>query len=416
VSAPVAEALAVHSPQRVARVMVPVINLLSIIVYPVGKLLASLSTFILRFLKLPMESDGSVSEEELRLIVAGADRSGSIEKYESQIIKNVLDMEETAVRNVMCPRVDVVALEANSSLTDLLAEESKTHYSRMPIFDGTIDNIVGVVLAKSLLKYLNSDNGGALDATTVAEIMDPAFFVPESMSVWTVLEEMRKRRLHMAIVVDEYGGTAGLVSLEDIIEEVVGEIYDEDDDVEADTREIEETGDGAFTIDGQAELEKVGDALRLNLTEDDLRDYGTISGFLCARMGGIPEVGDLIVCDRVRFTVLEADDRRVLSVGGQLLSEAEAADLAAVEADAGGEAAASGGSDDVLSSLSWSNGDGPGGAGNSGSNGVPFAPTPPAPRAAGGGDASGLKWMDRLGAGEPPMRPSLGRESDDGAP
>jgi putative hemolysin len=364
----------VHAPQRVARLMVPIIGLLSVIVYPMGKLLASLSTLILRLLKLPMESDGSVSEEELRLIVAGADRSGSIEKYESQIIKNVLDMEETAVRNVMCPRVDVIGLEAKSTLLDLLDEEAKNHYSRMPVFDGTIDNIIGVVLAKSLLKYLQNDAGGALAETTVAEIMDPPFFVPESMSVWTVLEEMRKRRLHMAIVVDEYGGTAGLVSLEDIIEEVVGEIYDEDDDVEADTREIEEISDGVFAIDGQAELEKVGNALELTLSEDDLRDYGTISGFLCARMGGIPEVGDLIICDRMRFTVTKADDRRVRAVRGEVLSEAEVAELAAIEAEAEEETLLLGGSDDALSqSPSWLIGSS--NSSHGGNNGVSSSPS-----------------------------------------
>lgn len=343
------KALAIRSPQRVARVMVPIINFLSIIVYPVGKLLASMSTLILKIFKVPMEKDGSVSEEELRLIVAGADRSGSIEKYESQIIRNVLDMEETAVRNVMCPRVDIIALADTAKLSDLLTEESRSHYSRMPVFEGTIDNIIGVVLAKSLLRYLNSDQDGALEDTTVAEIMDPPFFVPESMSVWTVLEEMRKRRLHMAIVVDEYGGTAGLVSLEDIIEEVVGEIYDEDDDVEADTHEIEETGVGNFLIDGQAELEKVGTALVLNLTEEDLRDYGTVSGFLCARMGGIPEVSDNIVLEGVRFTVIEADDRRILKVSSEALSDGEIAELAELEAQREAEAEAQQYSEDPLS-------------------------------------------------------------------
>lgn len=341
--------------------MVPIIGFLSVIVYPLGKLLASLSTLILRLLKLPMESDGSVSEEELRLIVAGADRSGSIEKYESQIIKNVLDMEERAVRNVMCPRVDVIALEAKSTLLDLLHEETRNHYSRMPVYDGTIDNIIGVVLAKSLLKYLQTDQSGALSDTRVSEIMDPPFFVPESMSVWTVLEEMRKRRLHMAIVVDEYGGTAGLVSLEDIIEEVVGEIYDEDDDVE-DIPEIVEVAENVFAIDGQAELEKVGTALELTLSEDDLRDYGTISGFLCARMGGIPEVGDLIICDRMRFTVTKSDDRRILTVQGEVLSEEDVAELTAIEAAAEEEAILLGGTED----SSWLSGS------NSGNgNGVP---------------------------------------------
>lgn len=316
------KALAVHAPAKVARVMVPVISTLSVIVYPVGKLLAWLSTQILRVLKLPMENDATVSEEELRLIVAGADRSGSIEKYESQIIQNVLDLEETDVREVMCPRVDVVALPATSTLAELLELESESHYSRMPVYEGTIDNIVGVAMSKSLLRYLRED-ASILPSTQVSEIMDPAFFVPESMSVWIVLEEMRKRRLHMAIVVDEYGGTAGLVTLEDILEEVVGEIYDEDDDYEAESQFIEQGDDGDFLVEGQADLEKVDKALNMKLSEDDLHDYGTISGFLCARMGGIPEVGDQLVFNRVRFSVADADDRRIIGLRAEILTVEE---------------------------------------------------------------------------------------------
>lgn len=316
------KALAVHAPTKVARVMVPFIRTLSVIVYPVGKLLASVSTRILRVLKLPMENDATVSEEELRLIVAGADQSGSIEKYESQIIQNVLDLEDTDVREIMCPRVDMVALPVTNTLTELLELEAESHYSRMPVFDGTIDNIVGVAMAKSLLRYLREDSSLLRD-TKVSEIIDPAFFVPESMSVWIALEEMRKRRLHMAVVVDEYGGTAGLVTLEDILEEVVGEIYDEDDDYEAQAQTIERTADGDFLIDGQAELERVGDVLSLNLSEEDLHDYGTISGFLCARMGGIPDVAEEDIFNNVRFTVTEADDRRITALRARILTLSE---------------------------------------------------------------------------------------------
>lgn len=320
------KALAVHAPAKVARIMVPVISTLSIIVYPVGKLLASVSTHILRLLKLPMENDATVSEEELRLIVAGADRSGSIEKYESQIIHNVLDLEETDVKEVMCPRVDMVALSVTNTLTKLLAVESQTHYSRMPVFEHSVDNIVGVALTKSLLPYLNQ-NPSLLQTTKVSNIMDPAFFVPETMSVWVVLEEMRKRRLHMAIVVDEYGGTAGLVTLEDILEEVVGEIYDEDDDYEAESQFINRSPDGGFAIDGQTGLEKVDEALAMNLSEDDLHDYGTISGFLCTQMGGIPNVGEELVFNKVRFTVVGADDRRIIKLRAVFLTEQEVENL-----------------------------------------------------------------------------------------
>lgn len=320
------KALAVHAPAKVARLMVPVISLLSIIVYPVGKLLAWFSTQILRLLKLPMESDANVSEEELRLIVTGADRSGSIEKHESQIIHNVLDLEDTDVSEVMCPRVDVVAIAADESLTKFLEMEMESHYSRLPVFHGSVDNIVGVAMTKSLLRFLTEDSS-LLNQTKVSEIMDPAFFVPESMSVWVALEEMRRRRLHMAIVVDEYGGTAGLVTLEDILEEVVGEIYDEDDDYEAESSLVRKGKNGELLIEGQAELDRVCEELKLQVTEDDLHDYGTISGFLCALMGGIPLNGDKQVFQNVRFTVMDADDRRIRKVRAEVLTSEEMAQI-----------------------------------------------------------------------------------------
>lgn len=312
------KALAVHAPAKVSRIMVPVISLLSVIVYPVGKLLAWLSTRILKLLKLPMESDATVSEEELRLIVSGANQSGSIEKYESQIIHNVLDLEDTNVSEVMCPRVDMVAIAFESSLTELLEMEKQWRYSRMPVFDGTIDNIVGIAMAKSLLRYLKEDTQ-LLSETKVSEISDPAFFIPESMSVWVALEEMRKRRLHMAIVVDEYGGTAGLITLEDILEEVVGEIYDEDDDFEAESSLVRKGSDGQLMIDGQAELEKVCEVLQMSLAEDELHDFGTISGFLCAKMGGIPNINEVLLIGNVKFTVVDADDRRIKSVRADIV-------------------------------------------------------------------------------------------------
>lgn len=327
------KALAVHSPAKVARVMVPAISAISVILYPLGKVLAFLSTCILRLFKVAGESNASVSEEELRLIVAGADRSGSIAKYESQIIQNVLDLEEKAVREVMCPRVDMVAVPSSATLMDLMNVERESHYSRMPVYDGSIDNIIGVVYAKSLLEYL-VQQPEELDRRKVLELVDTAFFIPESMTVWTVLEQMRKRRLHLAVVVDEYGGTAGLVTLEDILEEVVGEIYDEDDDVEAERRDLTLLPDGAYAIDGAADLDKVDAALGMALDEEELHDYGTISGLVVARMGEIPPCGAQVIVNSVRLTVIDADDRRIVRLRAQAVSEEELEQLAAEAAAA----------------------------------------------------------------------------------
>jgi CBS domain containing-hemolysin-like protein len=146
------------------------------------------------------------------------------------MIESVLDLQDTLVTAIMKPRVEIVAVEASTDIRTFVRAVSESGYSRIPVYDDNIDNIIGMVLAKSLIDYLDQPDWiQGIEKNSVADIMDPAYYVPESMNVWNALEEMRLRRIHMAIVVDEYGGTAGLITLEDILEEVIGEIYDEDD-------------------------------------------------------------------------------------------------------------------------------------------------------------------------------------------
>jgi CBS domain containing-hemolysin-like protein len=175
-------------------------------------------------------NEENVSEEELRMIIMGAKVSGQIRTEEQDMIESVLDLQDTLVTAIMKPRVEIVAVEASTDIRTFVRAVSESGYSRIPVYDDNIDNIIGMVLAKSLIDYLDQPDWiQGIEKNSVADIMDPAYYVPESMNVWNALEEMRLRRIHMAIVVDEYGGTAGLITLEDILEEVIGEIYDEDD-------------------------------------------------------------------------------------------------------------------------------------------------------------------------------------------
>eukprot|EP00180_Rhodochaete_pulchella_P003160 Plantae.Rhodophyta-Rhodochaete_pulchella.ctg5201.p1 GENE.Plantae.Rhodophyta-Rhodochaete_pulchella.ctg5201~~Plantae.Rhodophyta-Rhodochaete_pulchella.ctg5201.p1 ORF type:complete len:426 (+),score=81.11 Plantae.Rhodophyta-Rhodochaete_pulchella.ctg5201:71-1279(+) len=321
------KSLGVHYAEAVLRSFLPIINVLAFILYPVGRVLVWFLRGIMSLLKLPIDTETKVSEKELRLIVEGADQSGSISPYESDLINNVLDLEKVEVRAVMCPRVDMVALESNSTLADFLRAEEVTHFSRLPIYEDSIDNICGVLYSKTLLTYLREPDD--LESIRVAQLADEAFFVPESMSAWSALEEMRKRRLHLAIVVDEYGGTAGLVTLEDILEEVVGEIYDEDDDPMADDATVQLQNDGTFLIQGLAELDRVSESTGLKVDDEDLSDYGTISGLLCDRMGGIPSQGDEIMVGGLHFEVLEADEKRIRRLRASTVAQT------AVESDRG---------------------------------------------------------------------------------
>ncbi|KAG5182379.1 hypothetical protein JKP88DRAFT_269899 [Tribonema minus] len=318
------KALGVNNAEMVARRMVPIINLMAVFLSPIGKGFSWVSKLVLTLMGFKSTHGDAVSEEELRLIVSGAKQSGGIEREEASMVESVLDLQDTKVTKVMRPRTEVVAIESNSTMASLYTIVNETMYSRIPVFEGAIDRIIGVVLSKELLDFIPDPS--QLETVAVRERMEPTYFVPETMPVWNVLEEMRKRRLHMAIVVDEYGGTAGIVTLEDIIEEVVGEIYDEeDDDYTVEENYIIANGDGSFNIHGMADLEQVCTALDFpQVTEDDLRDFGTLSGYLCSQAGEIPAVEDVIMVGRYIFTITLADERRVEEVHVQLIDAANA--------------------------------------------------------------------------------------------
>jgi len=184
-----------------------------------------------------------------------------------------------------------------------------------------VDDIIGVVLTRELLEVCAFKTKEELEAIPVRAIMEDTAFCPETMTAMNALKQMRRERLHMMVVVDEFGGTSGLVTLEDILEELVGEIYDEDDDeeVKEDTSSIVEEEDGSFVIEGTAELEKVCEKLNITLDEEVLDEFLTISGYLCQQAGEIPENGDVILAESYRFDVEAADERRLLSVRARLI-------------------------------------------------------------------------------------------------
>jgi CBS domain containing-hemolysin-like protein len=288
------KSVGVTNAEVVARFMVPPINIMSAIVSPLGISLSWLAKKTLTLIGMnDKDSGSSISDSQLRLIVTGARDSGTIDHGEQEMIQGVLDLQNQKVREIMKPRVEIIAVPTEMSVASVLGVVRESGYSRIPVYDGEIDNIVGIVLAKSVLDFFVKgvlvdedvirkirENSGPMledggedasvtdsDVSTLystesipgskrdsgieksyvktltgqelasrmqtsisdADLIESTYFVPETANGWSVLQEMRKRRVHMAVVVDEFGGTEGLVSLEDIVEEVVGEIYDEDD-------------------------------------------------------------------------------------------------------------------------------------------------------------------------------------------
>lgn len=307
------KSLAVHHAEAIARMAVWPIYALSILLYPVGRFFSWVSSSLLRLVGLEPRNTPLVSEEELRLILAGAEASGTIEEDEEEMIHSILELEATPVKELMVPRVEMVAIEASATLEDFLHLVREHRYSRVPVYQESVDHIVGVAYARDLLDFYCEED---LKVRKVASIAHPPFFVPENMGAWDLLREFRRRKVHMAIVVDEFGGTAGLVTLEDVMEEIVGEIYDEtDEDEEAPVRRL---SDGSLSVQAQLPIDEVGEILGVEFPEGE---YDTLSGFLYAEFGRIPTVGEHIQWNGYRFLVERADQRRVERVRIERLKE-----------------------------------------------------------------------------------------------
>ncbi|KAK1269896.1 DUF21 domain-containing protein [Acorus gramineus] len=288
------KSVAVHNATEVARFVVRPVAWLSLVLYPVGRVVSFISMGILKILGLKGRSEPYVTEEELKLMLRGAELSGAIEEEEQDMIENVLEIKDTHVREVMTPLVDVVAIDAGASLLDFQNLWVTHQYSRVPVFEQRVDNIVGIAYAMDMLEYV--EEAEQLANSTVGDIAHkPAYFVPDSMSVWNLLREFRIRKVHMAIVLNEYGGTVGIVTLEDVVEEIVGEIFDENDskeEIQKKTGYIVMRADGIFDVDANTSIDQLSEELNLKMPEG--HQYETVSGFICESFGYIPRTGETV--------------------------------------------------------------------------------------------------------------------------
>jgi len=245
------------------------------------------------------------SVEELKMIVDASTASGVMEADEREMLVAVFDFGALLVRQVMIPRTEMIAVEADSPLPDIIALVSETTYTKFPVYDDNLDHILGIVHVKDLLKAMQSEN--CLNCTARELTMDP-IYVPETATVSTLLHQFRINRQHIAIVLDEFGGTAGLVTLEDLMEEIVGEVSDPFDTA---SPEFETLPDGSILIDGLTLIDDVDEQLGLNLHNPY---YDTIAGYVMGRLDRIPEVNDVVETDGLNIRVEEMDGMRISRV------------------------------------------------------------------------------------------------------
>lgn len=285
---------AVQHATAVARVCIRPIALLSYVVYPIGRICTGLVNAIFRALGIQGSAEPFVSEEELKLVLSGAAKSGQVDSGEQEMIQNVLEMGETPVREVMTPLVRVVGIEQSCSLDDLQALYREHRYSRVPVYDDRVDNIVGVASSMRMLEY--SLEPETLAKISVVELTQGApFYVPESMSVVKLMRELLARKTHMCIVVNEHGGTIGIATFEDCVEEIVGEIYDESDepdDIESNSDYIREVAPDVYDVDYRATVDDLAEIAGVEIPSSAL--YDTVGGFACDCFDRIPAVGETI--------------------------------------------------------------------------------------------------------------------------
>lgn len=302
----VPKTFAVQRTEKAALLMARPVLLVGRVLSPLSKLLILAANAAL--LVLPgrgMPKGPFVTEEEIRHMVDVAEEEEEIEEDERELIHSIFEFGDTVVREVMVPRPDMVTVPSSSTLAEALDKIIEAGYSRIPIFEGDTDNIIGLLYAKDLLKRLHDED---IRSTRVGSLGRAPTFIPEQKKVSELLREMQAQRVHMAIVVDEYGGTAGLVTIEDLIEEIVGEIVDEYDQEEP---LVEPMGDGSMRVDAKMPIDEVNELFGSELPDEE---WDTIGGLVFGLTGRVPLVGESVKFDGLLLTTDRVAGRRVQKV------------------------------------------------------------------------------------------------------
>ena len=296
---------AVQNPIRWARVLVRPVRNAAWLLRPIVWSLSAVTNFFVRLIGGQIKHRGPfVTEEELRLLVSVGEEEGVLEEEETEMIHSIFEFADTTVREVMVPRIDMVTLEADATVDEAVDLALQAGFSRIPVYKESIDEITGVLYTKDMLKQLREDH----NTLPVRDLVRPAYFVPETKKLDDLLREIQQKRVHMVIVVDEYGSVAGLVTIEDLVEEIVGDIQDEYDREE---KLYEKVSENEYIFDAKINIDEFNELMDTKL---DNTGYETLGGFLYAQLDKIPVVGDTIKFNNLTFTVLTTRGRRITQV------------------------------------------------------------------------------------------------------
>ena len=293
--------MAKNNPESFVLFSAPIINFVRIILFPLIFIFNVWQKLLAKLFK--KADDQGMTEEELISIIEEAEEDGDIDKEESDLIKSAIEFGDLEVGDIFTPRIDITSLPVGADKETVAKTFSESGYSRLPVYDGDIDNVVGILYYKDFYTVAYKTN------VSLDEIIKPVIYVAKTQPVNELMKELQEKQLHMAVVTDEFGSTAGIVTLEDILEEIVGEIWDEHDEI---IEEIKEVGENEYVVSGKANTEKLFDELDIDI--DDEIDAVTVGGWAMEVLGKVPEVGDTFEEHGVAVEVLEMDGRRVESV------------------------------------------------------------------------------------------------------
>jgi putative hemolysin len=300
----VPKSLAIRYSEKIAFATSTLIDILSRLFRWILRMLTVSNNFVLRLITSAEQQEPfHVSEDEVKYLIREGRKTGVFEPSEEDLIHSVFKFTDTVVKEVMVPRTEIVAVESGTDIDTVLGLMNTKGFSRLPVYSGTIDNVIGVVYLKDILSLHRTNTPFELET-----VIRKPYIVPPNKNVSVLLKEMRERRIHLALVGDEYGGTDGLVTMEDLIEEIVGDIRDEQ---EKELREIEEISASRYIVDGRTDIGKLNERLAAKLPEDE---FETVGGFVLGLFGRLPAEGDQIRFDNLLFTVLRLRKNRIARI------------------------------------------------------------------------------------------------------
>ncbi len=297
-------AWAAYAGEKILATTLGVLLIIRVICTPITAVMASVDVPIRRLAGISgheKENGDSVKQEILQAASEGQ-AEGSVDAEEVQMIESVMEFGDTRAGEIMTPRTDIFALPFDTPWDEAIQKIVAAGHTRVPVYQGDLDNIVGILYAKDMLKY-----NGRRGQTQIKDLLRKCYFVPETKPLDDLLKEFKRRKVHMAVLLDEYGGTAGLVTIEDVLEEIVGDIADEyDEHAPPPMQKLNET---SIEVDGRVRIDELNDTMQLELPED--KDYDTVAGFIFSALGYIPKIGETLLRCGVKFTILAADERKI---------------------------------------------------------------------------------------------------------